>query len=168
MLGNVGKGGDSNFCNPGGYQHLSYHPTGFHAVRVCPNSTEGVRAEFTLGKGSLHGLGVEPSVLIQCIVVLTSTAKCIIGIDVLYAYAINASKHPKEFSWLGRVGCREVLILLGPTSSMIFWVTTYKLQSGTDDVANWSLWQREVAPTWRRLFGLDSLTPRHSFQYYLF
>lgn len=55
----------------------------------------------------------------QCIVVLASTAECVIGIYVLYAYTVNAHKIQKGFSCLGRAACREVLMLLGPTSSMV-------------------------------------------------
>lgn len=52
-------------------------------------------------------------------IVLASTADCVIGIYVLYSYTVNAHKIQKGVSCLGRAARREVLMLLGPTSSMI-------------------------------------------------
>lgn len=49
VMENMGKERDSNFCGSWGYWH---HFIRSHAMRVCPNSTDGVGAEFIVGKGS--------------------------------------------------------------------------------------------------------------------
>lgn len=60
VLGNIGKERDSHCCGPGGYEHLNYHFTGSPVVMGCPNSTDGVGAELTVGKEVSMNMVVGP------------------------------------------------------------------------------------------------------------
>lgn len=77
----------------------------------------------------------------QCVASIT---ECIIGIDILHAYVVNAFKCQRGLCQLGRATCRKVLAGLVPPQNPHD-PLKYKFRC-SHDFTDWSLCQEEQSP----------------------